>query len=448
MPELKISISGIRGIVGETLTHDVCLELSKAFVEVLGKGKIILGADTRPSGLLLKNACIAGLLSMGSEVIDLGIVPTPTVGIMVKELRAAGGIVITASHNPSEWNGLKFFDSESMFLDEAELTKVIDVFKRKEFKRIKLEEFKKTSKYDLAPSEHISVILGAIDRKSIAKRKFKVALDPCNGTGGVITPMLLKEFGCKVATINADIKKSFAHNPEPVPENLADLCQLVKREKADIGFALDPDADRLAIVSEKGMPIGEEYTLALAVDYILMKEKSKVVVTNLSTSRVIDDIAKKHGAKVIRTKIGEINVAKKMKEVKASIGGEGNGGVIYPKISYNRDSLIGIGLVLEYMTKSGKKLSELIKALPEYHIIKDKIELKSMEDASGIIEKTKGIFKKEKQDLTDGVKVVFSDSWIHVRASNTEPIVRVIAEGKSKTKAESLIEEFSKKINL
>ena len=446
MSELKISISGIRGIVGETLTHDVCLALAKAFGTMLSRGKVVIGQDTRSSGALLKSACMAGLSATGCEAVDLGILPTPSVSLAIQKIKASGGIVITASHNPAEWNGIKFLNSEGMFLNEKEIKKLIEIWQSKAFRKIKEEEFKTPSKYDKAIEDHISLVLNAVDAKNISSKKFKVALDPCNGTGALITPELLEKLGCEVVLINTEIDKPFAHNPEPVPKNLKDLCELVKKEKADIGFAQDPDADRLAIVSNEGIPIGEEYTLALAVEHILSKEKSKNVVVNLSTSMVIDDIAKKHQAKVIRTKIGELHVASKMKEAGAQIGGEGNGGVIYPKISYNRDSLIGIALVLEYMAKSEKKISERVKALPEYHIVKDKIELRSMEDAGGIIEKTKGIFKQEKQDLTDGVKVLFSDSWIHVRASNTEPIVRVIAEAKSKTKAEALITESKAKL--
>lgn len=433
---LKISISGIRGIVGESFTEEIALEISKAFGTFLNNGKVAVAGDTRPSSKLFKHLILSGLASTGCLPVDLGICPTPTVGIAVKELGCSGGIVITASHNPVEWNGLKFFRGDGTFIKEDELNKLINIWKTKKFKET--AETKSIEKGE-ALTIHIEKILKVLDVKSIKERQFKVALDSCNGAGGKITQMFLKELGCKVLAINVEENEPFPHPPEPIPQNIKDLTELVKREKADIGFAQDPDADRLSIVSEKGEAAGEEYTLALSADYILSKPlNQKTIVTNLSTSMIIDDIAGNHNARLIRTKIGEINVAQEILKSAAAIGGEGNGGVIYPEVSLSRDSITAIGLILEYLAKSKKKTSVLIDSLPKYYMYKEKININSAEEAEEALNKIKEKYISEKMDLTDGVKIIFKDSWIHVRPSNTEPILRVITEAKSKEEAKLL----------
>lgn len=296
-------------------------------------------------------------------------------------------------------------------------------------------------KMNKACSIHINKVLKAVDTAKIRSNKFKVVIDSCNGAGSAIGPKLLKKLGCGVIEINTNMKKPFPHGPEPTPENLKELCRKVKTTGADIGFALDPDADRLSLVTNSGKAISEEYTVALAAGEVLSKagNKKKIVVVNLSTSSLVDDIAEKYKAKVLRTKIGEVYVAVKMKEVKAIIGGEGNGGVIYPKVCYNRDSLSGMALILNLLADTGKSLDKIVADLPVYHLNKSKIDCASVEEARGIIKKVERIYKNEKMDKTEGVKIYLKDAWIHVRASNTEPIVRIFCEAKTESKAEEII---------
>ncbi len=438
---LKISISGVRGLVPDTLTPEVCLDFAKAFGTYLEGGKIVVGADPRRSSEFIKGIVFSGLLSAGCRVVDLGICPTPTVGLMVRELEGGGGMVITASHNPLPWNGLKFMREDGIFLNEGQAKKLIKIYEGKQFKSgVPKGISSNRSSIDV----HIRKVLKAVNPFFIRRRKFKVAVDGCNGAGSAALPKLLEKLGCKVHPINCSLKLPFPHAPEPIPENLGELRQLVKDKKADIGFAVDADADRLAIVSEEGEAIGEELTLALAVKFILSRKtaagrKKKIVVSNLSTSRVIDDICRQHEALSMRTKVGEVHVAEELKELKGLIGGEGNGGVIFPPVGFNRDSLAAAALILNYLAVSGKKISALAGELPRYSMIKTKIECRNLDEAQELTEKIKLIFKGEDMILTEGVKVLLPDGWIHVRASNTEPIIRIIAEAGSREAAEELI---------
>ena len=437
---LKISISGVRGIVGESLTPEITLAFAQAFGTFTKGGKIVVGMDSRTSGPALKSAIFAGLLSCGCETIDIGICPTPTVQLMVKELRAQGGIIVTASHNPAEWNGIKFVRADGIFLNEKEANELIEIYEQKKFSHSPQADWESIQGDPSAIYTHIRQLLRLINVRKIRKAKLKVALDSCNGAGSKITLLMLKELGCKVHFINCDLTKPFPRNPEPIPENLKELCLLVKSQKCDVGFAQDADADRLAIVDEKGNPIGEENTLALAADYVLKhsRDRKKIVVTNLSTTRLIDDVAKKHHASIIRTKIGEVNVTEEMKTVRATIGGEGNGGVIWPAIGYSRDSLAGIALILSNLAESKLKISELLAQFPKYYIVKTKVACKNQSEASDLIEKVKSKFSGHPLDVTEGVKVNFPDGWLHVRSSNTEPIVRIIAEATSEERAKEL----------
>jgi len=434
---LKISISGVRGITGGSLTNEVVSDFSKAFATYLGKGQVVLGRDSRASGENIKDICVKSLNQLGLDVIYVGIAPTPTVQLMVKELKADGGLIITASHNPGQWNGLKFVRSDGIFLNENQANELIDKYKAKAFEGKGGQRRQGTMKTYKDPYKaHISKILDSVDLEAIKKRKFKVVLDSCNGAGSIITVKLLEELGCDVIRLYADPDKPFPHDPEPVPENLKDLCDKVKEAKADIGFAQDADADRLAIVTDEGKAPGEEYTLAVTIEHVLSRaKKGATVVVNLSTSMMIDDIANKYGAKVIRTKIGEVNVAEEMVKQKGLIGGEGNGGVMYPRVGFNRDSLIGIGLVLNAMASKGKSISQMVKDIPGYHIVKRKIDCPNKLEADKLIENIRSNYKNERIDERDGIKVIFKDSWLHVRSSNTEPIVRIIAEAKSQEKA-------------
>jgi len=440
---LKISISGVRGIANESLTPEVCLNFAKAAGTYFKGGTLVLGTDTRVSSEFIKGIVMQGLLSCGCKVIDLGIVPTPTVGFMIRELKIDGGIMITASHNPGEWNGLKFLRSDGIFLNAEQAEKLIGIYQSEEFLEGSggsVRFFKK------AGDRHIKKVLKTVNASRIRSKKFKVVIDSVNGAGSLITPQLLKKLGCKVVEINTDIKEPFPHGAEPTPENLAQLREAVYAEKADIGFAQDPDADRLAMVTEKGVSVSEEYTLALCVEHILLTRHSgrRIVVANLSTTRAIDEITHKLGGVVLRTRIGEVYVAEEIKKEKALIGGEGNGGVIFPEVGYNRDSLAGIALILDRLAGEKKKISEIINALPQYFSAKKKIECKNQQEAENIMDKVKEVFKSGTLDTTEGIKVILKDSWVHIRPSNTEPIVRVIAEAKSADEAEALANRILK----
>ena len=436
---LKISISGIRGIAGTSLTDNIISDYTKAFASYVKKGVIVAGRDPRASGEKIKDIVISSLNGLGIDVVYLGICPTPTVQLMVKELKADGGIIITASHNPAEWNGLKFVRKDGIFLNKDEAERLIEIYEKRSF--IASAKMGSIKVQDKPLDPHIKKVLGCIDVQGIRKRKFKVVLDSCNGAGSLITVKLLKELGCEVIELYTDTKKPFPHNPEPVPANLKDLCEKVKNSGADIGFAQDADADRLAVVTDKGVAPGEEYTLALAADHILSKNKvsGPKVVTNLSTSMMVDDIAKKYGANVIRTRIGEVNVAEEMVKQKALIGGEGNGGVMYPGVGYSRDSLIGIGLILDSLSISGKSISSTIDSLPKYFIVKEKIACSSKDEVAALLDKVAASFADGMIDRTEGIKVILKNAWVHVRPSNTEPVIRIIAEAETQNKARELI---------
>lgn len=450
---LKISISGVRGFVPDTLTPEVCLDFAKAFGTYLhdenNKPTVVIGTDPRASSEFIKGIVFSGLMNTGCKVIDLGICPTPTVGIMIKELKADGGIVITASHNPLPWNGLKFMRHDGIFLNEAQAKKLIKLFEAKKFLKGQPQEVvADTSAIDT----HIKKVLKVIKPAQIRKRKFRVALDCCNGAGSIACAKLLNQLGCRVESINCNVNQPFPHNPEPVPENLTELTRLVKNKKADIGFALDSDADRLAIVSELARPIGEENTLVLAVKHVMSKHRAKrsirkIVVTNLSTTQAIDDVTRAQGGSVIRTKIGEVHVAEELKDLKGLIGGEGNGGVIYPPVGFNRDSLTAIALMLNLMAATNKTVSELLADIPSYFMIKKKLKCRNQAAAESFITKAKTGFRKKNLILTEGVKIVLPNSWVHVRASNTEPVIRVIAEGRARSEVKKLVRQVIKPLS-
>ncbi|MDI6730989.1 MAG: phosphoglucosamine mutase [Candidatus Margulisbacteria bacterium] len=449
---LKISISGVRGFVPESLTPEVCLNFAKAFGTYLSENKgknphpkVVIGTDSRASSEFIKGIVFQGLLSTGCEAVDLGICPTPTVGIVTRELRADGGIVITASHNPLPWNGLKFMRRDGIFLNEAQASRLIEIYENKSFF---VNPPRKVSYFPSAHEVHIKKILKNLSLDAIRGKKIKVGVDSCNGAGAVISSKLLNKLGCRrVEAINCYTSLPFPRAPEPSSENLAQLCELVKSKKLDIGFAFDSDADRLAIVSNEGKPIGEELTLALAVKYILLQnlrlpKSRKIIVVNLSTTKAIEDVAGEFNAVVLRTKIGEVHVAEQLKELKGLIGGEGNGGVIYPPIGFNRDAMAGMAMILDLMARTGRKISDLAAEIPAYCMEKKKIDCRSQHEAIDYIEKIKERFRKSDLILTEGVKVVLSEGWAHVRASNTEPIIRIIAEGTSKEVVSRLIDKI------
>ncbi|PIS30914.1 phosphoglucosamine mutase [Candidatus Saganbacteria bacterium CG08_land_8_20_14_0_20_45_16] len=440
---LKISISGVRGYFPESLSLNICLDFAKAFGSYLGpNGAVVIGTDSRASSQEIKKTMFEGLQSTGVKVIDLGICPTPTVGIMTRELKAFGGIIITASHNPLPWNGFKFVRSDGIFLNEAQANELIKLYEEKKFTSGQGQGII-INRSGIA--KHINKVLQIVDVEKIKNKKFKVAIDACNGAGSVATVKMAEALGCQVIPINCDTSKPFPHDPEPIAKNLTELCATIKKAKADIGFALDSDADRLAIVSNEGQPIGEELTLCLATKFALTKTPGQqIIVTNLSTTQLLDDIAKEHGSQVERTKIGEVHVAERIKALNALIGGEGNGGVIFPAIGFNRDSLAGLAMILNLLAETNQTITELVAGLPKYYVIKEKINCASLAQSQQKLADAKQLFKQEKLDLTEGVKVLFSHGWVHVRASNTEPIIRVIAESLDEKAAHTLVKKVLK----
>jgi len=433
---LMIGVSGVRGVVGENLIPELVTKFSAAFGNFVNQGKVVVGSDTRTSNQMFKYAVFSGLLSAGCKVIDVGICPTPSVQLMVEKLKADGGIVITGSHNPAEWNALKFIRPDSLFLYPEEGEKLLYLYKNDKIKYVSWNKIKKVYQEKGAIENHLEKVLSIVERKEIARKRFKVVVDACNGTGGLITPELLRRLGCKVFTINLEPNGFFAHYPEPIPSNLEGLSKAVKSKGADIGFAHDIDADRVAIVTEKGDILREDYALLLVSRFILGKRKG-LVVTNVSTTEALDDIAKEFGSSVKRTKVGDINVSRCMKEEGAVIGGEGNGGVIIPEVHYARDGIAAVALILEYMTESSEPISRLASHLPYYYMIKKKMKFSSRNFPS-LKEELKKEFYGSKMDFLDGVKIILNEGWIHIRASGTEPIIRIISEARTMEEAEKL----------
>ena len=444
MSKLMVSVSGIRGIIGEGLTPLEVVKYTQAFGTYLGSGKVVVGRDSRVTGEMVKSAVLSGLMAVGCDVIDIGVCPTPTVQMTVEKLQARGGIAVTASHNPIEWNALKLIDSSGLFLDEEQGKKVIEYAQNEKFNYVIWENIGKIDRYENAIQDHIAAIfkLQFIDVDLIRSKKFKVVIDCVNGAGGTFVPQLLSELNCEVITLNEEPNGLFPRAPEPVPENLTELCEKVKSVKADIGFAVDPDVDRLAIVSEKGVPLGEEYTLALAVNYVAQKKRGPIVV-NASVSMAIDDLAKKYHSKVIRTKVGEVHVSSKMRKENAAIGGEGNGGVILPELHLGRDAPLGIALTLQQLAEFDGKVSDLHKSLPQYFQVKKKVNLDQIKPDVAM-KKIVEEFSNEKIDRTDGIKILWEHEWVHIRPSNTEPIIRVMSEAKTQEQAEAICYKFMK----
>ncbi len=446
--KLIISVSGMRGIIGENLTASVAVEYGRAFGTFLkatnpgSRLSVCIGMDSRPSGRMLKAAVTAGLTGAGIDVIDLGLVTTPCVGISLRELGCAGGVVITASHNPVPYNGIKLLLSNGIAPPPEVAAKIRQHFLDKNFTHADSTNCGKVTSDNQTDGRHIAKVLAIINKELIAAKKFKVALDSVNGAGGRVTKRLLAELGCEVFAINDEPTGIFPHEPEPTAENLKDFCEVVGDNKADVGFAQDPDADRLAIVDERGTYIGEEYSLALAAKYIFSKS-SGTAATNLSTSRMIDDIAGKTSSQVIRTPVGEANVASAMLEHDCIIGGEGNGGVIDLRVGPVRDSLVGIALVLQLMTENGKSISQLVNEIGGYYMSKDKFSA-GYDQARQILASAKKNFAQAKLDSTDGYRFDFDDGWLHIRSSNTEPVMRIIVEAKEKVTARKYMDAVLK----
>jgi len=441
---LKISISGVRGVIGDSLTPLLLNRFAQSFGTYVNSGLIVIGRDTRTSGEMVKHAVFAGLMSAGCRIVDLDICPVPTVQLMVRKLNAQGGIALTASHNPQEWNALKFIGSDGCFLNSYEAEELLDIYHQGEYTRVGSNAINEVQRNATAVRTHIDEILKHLGKLPGSRKRLRVVVDCCNGAGSVIAPALLEELGCEVTAINATPNGLFPRPPEPLPQNLAQLCQAVRESRADVGFAQDVDADRLAIVSNQGEAIGEEYSLVLATKYILSKKRGPVVA-NLSTTMALDDIARQFHCPIIRTKIGEVNVTEGMKKAGAVIGGEGNGGVIYPAINFARDSQVGMALVLHYLAESGRSLSALMRSVPRYYMVKSSLPCSSHK-AQAILRMVKQAYSKDQIDLTDGIKIIRKDGWIHIRSSNTEPIVRVTVEARREALSKELAAEVMDRI--
>ena len=445
MSSLMISISGVRGIVGESLTPQLLVSLGMAFGTFTEGKTVVVGMDTRNSGEMVKHSVFAGLLSCGCKVIDLDVCPTPTLSIGVKALGAAGGIMISASHNPIEWNALKFFGDDGVYLDADEGRQLLDIYYQGEFRKAKWNQLRNVNRYKGAPEEHIQLVLDAVDCELIRSNRFRVALDCCNGAGVETAQQLLARLGCELVTINCQPDGNFPHNPEPSFVNLKDICRKTRVTNCDVGFAQDPDADRLAIIAHDGTYLGEELTLAIATDHILNKNKGPVVI-NLSTTMTVEAIAEKYGCETIRVPVGEVNVSRKMSEVDSPVGGEGNGGVIDPRVHMGRDSLIGMALTLEMMASRRKKIKEIVDEYPKYYMVKERVPAPKTRGAR-VLRRMIKQFASENTNTEDGLRINYGDSWVHVRPSNTEPIIRVMSEATSVEKAKAIAEEMKIVVN-
>lgn len=445
-----VSISGVRGIVGTSLTPDVVVRYAASFSQYCNRRKVVIGRDGRASGRIIADLVSSTLLAMGSDVVALGVAPTPTIAIATAQLHAEGGIAITASHNPMEWNGLKFIGPNGAFLDARENERLQGIVTAQQAPYVTWENIGRYLTDDSYLRQHIDMVMNLpyIDAEQIKRRKFKVVVDCINAAGGIIVPELLRELGCQVIEMNCDLSGVFARLPEPLPENLLGLCSRVKEEKADLGIAVDPDVDRLVLITETGEPFGEEYTITSVVQFLLEKasktrqKNPPPVVVNLSTTRAVDDVAKRFGVSVVRTPVGEINVVQKMMECHAMIGGEGSGGVILPAVHFGRDAVAGIGLILQQLAEFSGTLSELKGTLPQYQIAKSKIDL-SEKLPNRLFDRIRKMYAKNGNiTADDGLKFDFADSWVHLRRSNTEPIVRIIAEAPTSDRAQALVQQF------
>jgi phosphomannomutase len=441
---LMVSVSGVRGRVGEALTPEIIAKFASGFGAWAkkraggGRAAIVVGRDSRVSGPMFQPVVISALQSVGCDVILVGMAPTPTIQLAVEHHHAAGGLAITASHNPIEWNALKFIGPSGLFLDGTEAAEMRAIVNG-EIPRAKWDELGVIETDAEAGQRHIDLVLSLpfIDVEGIRKRQFRVALDCVRGAGGSFMPKLLNRLGCIVSAINLETDGRFPRAPEPVAENLGDLEKLVTESNAEVGFAVDPDVDRLALVSNEGRAIGEDYTLALAAKVVLRHREGNIV-TNLSTSRIVDDVAREQNRRVIRAPVGEVNVATRMRSENAPVGGEGNGGVILSEVHLGRDAPLGAALILQLLLEENKSLSEIVASYPRYSIVKDKLD-RPAAPLDAVYASLKKVFADAEVDTQDGLRLTWADRWVHVRPSGTEPIVRVIAEAPTVKEATALI---------
>jgi phosphomannomutase len=444
---LKIGVSGIRGVVGPFLTPQLARAFAQAFGTYVGGGRVVVGRDTRATGPMLQHAVQCGLLAAGCEVIDVGVLPTPTIQLYTGAIGARGGLAITASHNPPEYNALKLFNASGLFFNHYERSELLDIYHQSAFREA--SDICAVISESSAPiRQHFDRVLAQVDVERIRARKFRVALDAVNGAGSVMTPRFLRdELGCELHAISIDPEKPFSRIAEPRPDTLGDLSKLVVEKKCDLGFAQDPDGDRLAVVDETGRVLDNDDVLAIAVDAVLARRAGTVVV-NLTTSMVIDDIAAAHGATVVRTPVGEANVVEGMLASGAVIGGEGgNGGVIFPAVQYCRDSYAGMALWLDRLASKTETVSELAAALPRYFRRSATVTLEHGW-LGALMQRLAAAWPGARLDRRDGIKLILDDSWIHARASNTEPILRLSVEAKTESRAEELFTRAEELVSL
>jgi phosphomannomutase len=435
IPTLKISISGVRGVVGDSLTPDLLTRFAQAFGTYIGSGRVVVGRDTRTSGEMVRQAVVAGLLSSGCRIADAGVCPTPTVQLLVRHLRANGGLAITASHNPPEWNALKFVGPDALFLSGGRGRELLDIYHQGDYTKARSHRLRGVDVLADAVELHVKAVVDAVGPLPAGCRP-RVVIDSCNGAGSIAGPRLLERLGAEVIGINVTPDGSFPRPAEPTAENLRDLAAAVRQQRADVGFAQDMDADRLAVVSEEGMPIGEERTLLLAIEHVLSRTPGPVVV-NLATSGAVEAVAARFGCRACRTAVGEANVTAGMQRFRAVIGGEGNGGVIYPAINFARDSLVGMALILHRLASSGRRVSELAAALPPFEMVKVQFPFPSAR-LRDVLRRAAHEYQGHPQDLRDGVKVTLPEGWFLLRGSNTEPVMRVVAEARDGEAARAL----------
>ncbi|MDT0686673.1 phosphoglucosamine mutase [Autumnicola psychrophila] len=451
------SISGIRGTIGgktsENLTPIDTVKFAAAYGTWLKsespkeKLKVVIGRDARISGRMIQELTMNTLTGLGIDVIDVGLSTTPTVEVAVPMEGADGGIILTASHNPKQWNALKLLNSKGEFLDGKEGAKILDLAENESFDFAEVDDLGTITKKEDYIDIHIEEVLKLklVDVEKIKGAGFKVVVDGVNSTGGIAIPKLLKKLGVKVTELYCEPNGHFPHNPEPLKEHLGDICALVKKENADFGIVVDPDVDRLAFIDEKGEMFGEEYTLVACADYVLGKTTGNTV-SNLSSSRALRDVTNKHNGEYNASAVGEVNVVQLMKDSSAIIGGEGNGGIIYPESHYGRDSLVGVALFLTHLAEKQKSVSALRKEYPAYFMSKNKIELTPDLDVDGILKSVEKRHKDEEISTVDGVKIDFPENWVHLRKSNTEPIIRIYTEAKSQKEADELAQKMIKEI--
>jgi phosphomannomutase len=448
------SISGIRGTIGgktgENLSPLDIVKFAAAFGTLIkkkkGVTKVVIGRDARPSGEMVSSLVTSTLIALGIDVIDLGLSTTPTVEIAVPLEKAAGGIILTASHNPVQWNALKLLNDKGEFISGKDGEEMLAVAEKEDFDFAPVTKLGTYAKNDTYLQKHIDMILELplVDVDAIKAKGFKVVVDAVNSSGGIAVPLLLKALDVKVKELYCEPNGHFPHNPEPLPEHLTDICREIKKGKYDLGIVVDPDVDRLALISEDGTPFGEEYTLVSVADYVLnaSKKKNGNTVSNLSSTRALRDVTEKAGGEYFAAAVGEVNVVTMMKECNAVIGGEGNGGVIYPDLHYGRDALVGIALFLTQLAKANLPVSRLRASFPNYIISKNKIELTQNINVDKVLEEIKSKYKKQPINVIDGVKIEFDKEWVHLRKSNTEPIIRIYAESDMEVKAENLAKKI------